>query len=93
MKRFLTGMLVLLFTVSCGDDNPLSSKSLAGTYALQNLAIVLGGLSVTMEPPQATGSLVLTESRYTFNLTFTVEADAETTTERGSYSVSGTVII
>ncbi len=87
MKRIIKALtLVVLFTtciswMNCGDDNPLAPSSLAGTWNLvtftdkeNNVTVnageatdIGGGIIFTV-----TGSLVLTETRYTFTLSITI---------------------
>ena len=113
MKRIIKALtLVVLFAtciscMNCGDDdNPLAPSSLAGTWNLvtftdkeNNVTVnageatdIGGGILFTV-----TGSLVLTETRYTFTLSITFsipgfppETDTETST--GTYSISGSTL-
>ncbi len=104
--------LVVLFAtciswMNCGDDdNPLAPSSLAGTWNLvtftdkeNNVTVnageatdIGGGILFTV-----TGSLVLTETRYTFTLSITFSIpgfppDTETITSTGTYSISGSTL-
>ena len=104
--------LILLFSLcvfgmSCGDDdNPLTPGSLAGNWILatftdmeENFTVNAGvptdignGVTVTV-----TGSLVLTETRYTFSLSTTDSVpgfppDTETISSSGTYTISGSTL-
>ena len=113
MKRTIKALtLVVLFAtciswMNCGDDdNPLAPSSLAGTWNLVNFTDkennvtvnageatdIGGGIIFTV-----TGSLVLTETRYTFTLSITFSIpgfppDTETITSTGTYSISGSTL-
>ncbi|MFQ6112660.1 MAG: lipocalin family protein [bacterium] len=93
--------------MNCGnDDNPLTPSSLAGTWELvtftdktTNVTANAGeatdiGEGATMT---VTGSLVLTETRYTFTLSITISMsglppDTETMTSTGTYSIGGSTL-
>jgi len=109
MKRIIKALtLVVLFAtwiswMNCGDDdNPLAPSSLAGTWNLvsftdkeNNVTVnageatdIGGGIIFTV-----TGSLVLTETRYTFTLSLTLSGfGTETETSTGTYSISGSTL-
>ena len=91
MNRFIlaTCCLVLL---GCGDDdNPVGTDTLAGIYPIQSMTLVVGGTTVTLSPPDVTGTLTLTQSlRYTVSFSAPSEGVAETDT--GTYSSAGSTI-
>lgn len=113
MKRTIknSALFVLLVTcmawMNCGDgDNPLAPSSLAGTWKLvtftsktDNFTATAGqatdignGVTITV-----TGSIVLTETRYTLRITSTISApglppQTDATNSTGTYSVSGSTM-
>ncbi len=113
MKRIIKALtLVVLFAtciswMNCGDDdNPLAPSSLAGTWNLviftdkeDNFTVNAGeateieqGITITI-----TGSIILTETRYTFALLMTASiqgfpTQTETTASTGTYSISGSTL-
>ena len=113
MKRIIKALtLVVLFAtciswMNCGDDdNPLAPSSLAGTWNLvtftdkeNNISVNAGeatdigqGVIITV-----TGSLVLTETRFTSTLSITLSIPGippftETDTATGTYSISGSTL-
>ena len=112
MKRMIKALtLFVLFAtciswMNCGDDNPLAPSSLAGTWNLvsftdkeDNVTVnageatdIGGGIIFTV-----TGSLVLTETRYTFTLSITFSIPGlppatDTETSTGTYSISGSTL-
>lgn len=94
MKRLFAGALCMLFlSVSCGgDDNPLSYDSLAGTYTLEELGITLGGATTTLRPPDATGTLVLTDTgSFTLSLNAPLQG-INNAFSSGVYTVDGASI-
>ena len=103
--------LVVLFAtciswMNCGDDNPLAPSSLAGTWNLvtftdkeDNFTVNAGEATDIGQGTifTVTGSLVLTETRYTFTLSLTVSIpgfppETETLTSTGTYSISGSTL-
>ena len=95
INRLATLCLITLVTVACGDDdNPLNSGNLAGAYDLETVTVVFSGLTVVLEPPDATGLLTMTENRYTVTLTFAVPgADGtDSFTETGAYDSTDSAI-
>lgn len=96
MKRSFLGALALLLFVSCGGDekNPLTPSSLAGTYNLESISLLLSGVTISLGPPQATGTLILTETRYALSTVLSDPSQglSDTMTEAGTYTVSGGLI-
>ncbi len=93
MRRFLLLCLMLAVTSACGSDdtNPITSDSLAGSYDLASLTTTSGGSSVTLQPPNASGVLVLTENRYSSTITFALpeQSIVQTLVLTGGYTRSG----
>jgi len=112
MKRIIKAFtLVLLFAtciswMNCGEDNPLGPSALVGTWNLvtftdkgDNYTVNAGeatdigqGIIVTI-----TGTLVLTETRYTATSSFTVSNPGfppatEAIASTGTYSTSGSTL-
>ena len=90
MKRSFAAVLVLV--AACGsDEGALSPKSLAGTYALESRTIAQGGSFFSFVPPEASGSLVLTETRYSITMTVSepTQFHNEILTAEGTYTISG----
>ncbi len=96
MKKGVIGLvaLVLILATSCGKDNPTNptttSSSLAGTYTLESMTIQRGTTTITVRPPDLSGTLVLTGNRY--SLTLTVPSEGFKESEGGSYTLSGSTI-
>ena len=91
MGRIAKGLLILLSLAACDGDTPAGPDSLAGTYVLQRLTIWGDGTTVlTLMPPDATGSLTLTEDRY--DVSMSVPDGGISTSTLGSYTVSGSSI-
>ncbi len=113
MKRIIKALTLIVLFAACipwmncgGDDNPLAPSSLAGTWNLvtftdkeDNFTVNAGeatdiGQGITMT---ITGSLLLTETRYTFTLLIIASIsgfppETETLTSTGTYSVSGSTL-
>jgi hypothetical protein len=74
----------LLAACSGDDDGTGPSTDLSGNYTLVSYAV--GG--VTLTPPAATGTLVLTSTRYTI----TASIGGTPISDNGTYTVSGNQI-
>ncbi len=89
MKRLLVVASIPLILLSCGSDNP-SNSSVAGTYAMQSMTLVSGGVTISLLPPDVTGSLTLTDSRYT--VTFSAPQEGVSDSNSGTYTLSGNTL-
>ena len=87
MKRFLYVVSIFLLAVSCGSDNP---ASLTGTYALQSVSLQGNQISYTATPPDITGTLTLTENRYT--VAYAISAFGIRHSDAGTFQVFSTTI-
>lgn len=88
--RALAGVaLSILLLVGCagGDStSPPTTTDIAGTYTLQSLTT--SGLTIV--PPLATGTLVLTATNYTLNVSVSVPGQpTQAVVDNGTYSFSG----
>ncbi len=94
MRTFSGVSIVLaLLAVACGDDNPLNYDTLAGTYTLREIRVTNESSSVTLGPPDATGTLVLTT---TGAFTLSVSAPTLGLNDRysaGVYAVEGASLV
>lgn len=79
-------LAAVLSVGACSDDDPTGSNGtdLSGNYTLVSYQV--GG--VTLTPPAATGTLVLTATRYTINAVI----GGTPISDNGTYSVSGNQI-
>ncbi len=80
--------LFALVLAGCKGDStgPGASTDLSGTYSLQSLT--QSGL--TLGPPLATGTLTLTSTNYTLNLSINIPGQqAEQIQDAGTYTTSG----
>jgi hypothetical protein len=79
-------LVAALLVGACSDDDPTGSNGtdLSGNYTLVSYAV--GG--VTLTPPAATGTLVLTSTRYTI----TASIGGTPINDNGTYTVNGNQI-
>ena len=79
-------LVAALLVGACSDDDPTdpNGTDLSGNYTLVSYAV--GG--VTLTPPAATGTLVLTSTRYTI----TASIGGTPINDNGTYTVSGNQI-
>lgn len=86
----LTGLLLGLTLVLAGCDTEgitvVDDVDLAGSYTL--VSITFEG-QPTLTPPAATGTLVLTETRYDVDITIQTEQGPNQISDEGSYEVDG----
>ena len=95
MNRFVVICLAVLISAGCGgDDNPLSSGSLEGSWDLRSMMVEFSDLVMVIDPPDAIGNLEITGNRYTVSITYSITGSDQTTTfsETGSYVASGNTI-
>ncbi len=113
MQRTLKTLLLFLFfgmfisLMSCKDeDNPVSSPSLVGTWDLVTFTDKESGYTVNAGVPTEiqqgitltiTGSLVATETDFTFTQSMTISmsgypSETEDMTSTGAYSISGSTL-
>ena len=61
MKKLWIGFVTLyMLAIGCGSDNPTSSNSaVVGTYAIQRAEVILPDFTIINEPPDLTGSFIL----------------------------------
>ncbi len=90
LGRTLGGLalaVVLLVGCSGGDSTgPAPSTDFSGTYTLQSLTAA----GLTIVPPLASGTLTLTATNYTFDVTVTVPGQPTIhMQDTGTYSFSG----
>jgi hypothetical protein len=80
-------LVAALLVGACSDDDPTGSNGadLSGTYTLVSYKI---GEAPALTPPVATGTLVLTSTRYTI----TASIGGQPINDNGTYSVSGNQI-
>ena len=94
MRTFVgISFVLVLLSVACGEDNPLNYDTLAGTYTLKEIRVTNASGFVTLGPPDATGTLVLTTTG-----DFTMSVSAPTlglndTYSAGVYAVEGTSLV
>ena len=95
MRRLLFICMFTAAALACGKDaDPVNSGNLTGSYDLQSVTVVFSGLSVVLEPPDATGILTMMENRYTGTLSFAVPGGdgTDSFTETGTYTSTGSAI-
>ncbi len=113
MKRTIKTLLLLVLFGMCislmsckDDDNPLSAYSLAGTWNLVTITIKENNTTLNAGEPTEieegitmtiTGSLVLTETRFTFTQLVTISIsgfppETDDMTSTGTYSISGSTL-
>jgi hypothetical protein len=93
MKRYFAGALVLFLAASCGSDSLQGPVTLPGSYTPESVTIRLqrSGQTFTLKPPAVSGSLSLTQNRYT--VVNIIPSMSINTIERGSYTRTGSNIV
>jgi hypothetical protein len=82
----LTFYALLLAGCKGNSTGPAAGADLSGSYALQSLT----ESGSTLTPPVATGTLVLTATNYTVNLTVAIPGQpTDQELDAGTYTVSG----
>ncbi len=94
-SRFLTVIVlfgfVALFSISCGDDNPVASEeeSIVGTWVLTKMTATFSGVTLTI-PADEMSITVTIKSDNTYQATIIEEGI--TTPETGTWSISGNTV-
>ncbi len=86
-------IVVALFLMSCGEDNPLNYDTLAGTYTLREIQLTGGSQTQTLRPPEATGTLVLSTTG-DFSMSLSIPSlQLEDRYSEGTYTIQDSSIL
>ena len=92
MTRNMLSLLVLITTLSCGKIPPVVSPlHFPGIYTIERQTVVNGSQENTFIPPTIVGSLILTETRFTFDVLIPAINSREFS--EGTYTTVGNVIL
>ncbi|MCZ6634773.1 MAG: hypothetical protein O7G87_15335 [bacterium] len=92
MTRYMLSLLVLVTALSCGKIPPVVSPlHFPGTYTIERQTVVNGNRENTFIPPTIVGTLILTETRFTFDVLIPAINSREFS--EGTYTTVGNVIL
>ena len=92
MTRHMLCLLVLVTALSCGKIPPVVSPlHFPGTYTIERQTVVNGNRENTFIPPTIVGTLILTETRFTFDVLIPAINSREFS--EGTYTTVGNVIL
>ena len=92
MTRHMLSLLVFITALSCGKIPPvMSSLRFPGTYTIERQTIVNGSRENTFIPPTIVGTLILTETSFTFDVLIPAINSREFS--EGTYTTIGNIIL